>query len=360
MANPAFQRFMTRLVMSLPAPLLRAMSGGEAVKIGGRTLDPQFQMIAHASKNAPSMTSFPAPVARAGAAEAFKNAAAPIESGVAVEDFDIPAPHGALPARAYRPDNQDPAAPVFVYLHMGGGVIGDLDTGHAFCSILAKGARCAVVSVDYRLAPEHKFPAGLDDSLFAYRWARDNAARFGAPTGIAAVGGDSMGGNFSAIIAQDLRKGGEAQPVLQLLLYPATDMASETQSMTTYADAFPLTSETMTWFMGHYAPEGVALSDLRLSPLNARDLSGLAPAIVVTAGFDPLCDQGEVYAHRLLEAGVPTLYRCYESLAHGFIGFTGLVKAADVAAREIAGLVRQGFDGKLVECTVMQALTPTP
>jgi acetyl esterase/lipase len=235
---------------------------------------------------------------------------------------------------------------VFVYLHMGGGVIGDLETGHAFCSILAKGARCAVVSVDYRLAPEHKFPAGLDDSLFAYRWTRDNAVRFGAPPGLAAIGGDSMGGNFAAIICHDLKKAGEPQPVLQALIYPATDMASDTPSMTTFADAFPLTSETMTWFMGHYAPEGVALTDLRLSPMREDDLRGLAPAIVVTAGFDPLSDQGEVYARKLSAAGVPAVYRCYDSLAHGFIGFTGLVKAADKASREIAVLVRQGFDGQ--------------
>ena len=347
MANPAVQQFITKLVMSLPSPILRAMSGGEAVEVGGRTLDPQFQLMTYTAKKGPKMTDFPAPVARAAAAAGFKAAGGPLEPGVTAEDFDIPAPHGALPARSYRPDNQDAAAPVFVYLHMGGGVIGDLDTGHAFCSILAKGARCAVVSVDYRLAPEHQFPAGLDDSLFAYRWTRDNAARFGAPAGIAAVGGDSMGGNFSAIICQDLKLAGEAQPVLQLLLYPATDITSQTQSMTTYADAFPLTTETMTWFMGHYVPAGIDHAGVRLSPMKASDLSGLAPAIVVTAGFDPLSDQGEVYAHRLLEAGVPALYRCYEPLVHGFIGFTGLVKAADIAAREIAGLVRQGFEGKL-------------
>jgi acetyl esterase len=190
MANPAMQKFITRLVMAMPAPVLRALSGGETVEIGGRKLDAQFQMMAHAAKSAPKMTSFPPAVARAGAAMSFKTAQGPIEPGVAVEDFDIPAPHGALAARAYRPTNQDPNAPVFVYLHMGGGVIGDLDTGHGFCAILAKGARCAVVSIDYRLAPEHPFPAGLDDSLYAYRWVRDNAARFGAPAGIAAIGGD--------------------------------------------------------------------------------------------------------------------------------------------------------------------------
>jgi len=355
MANPAVQRFITKLVMAMPDPVLRAMSGGSAVEVGGRRLDPQFQMMAHAAKAGPKMTSFPPAVARAAAAMGFKSAQGVIEPGVAVEDFDIPAPHGGLKARSYRPANQDPDAPVFVYLHMGGGVIGDLDTGHGFCAILAKRARCAVVSIDYRLAPEHPFPTGLDDSLFAYRWTRDNAARFGAPAGKAAIGGDSMGGNFSAIICNDLKKAGEAQPVLQLLVYPATDITSETPSMTLHAEAFPLTTETMTWFMLHYVPEGTAHTHLRLSPMKEESLAGLAPAIVVTAGFDPLSDQGEAYADRLKTAGVPTLYRCYDSLAHGFLGFPGLVKKADAACREIAGLVRDAFDGKLASADVQRA-----
>jgi acetyl esterase len=358
MASPLVQKFITKMVMAMPPPILRALAGGEAVEIGGRKLDAQLQMMAHASKSTPKMTSFPPAVARAGAAMSFKTAQGPIEPGVAIEDFEIPAPAfgggAVLAARTYRPANQDPTAPVFVYLHMGGGVIGDLDTGHGFCAILAKGARCAVVSIDYRLAPEHPFPAGLDDSLYAYRWVRDNAARFGAPAGKAAIGGDSMGGNFSAIIVHDLKKAGEPQPVLQLLVYPATDIGSKTQSMTTYAEAFPLTTETMNWFMLHYAP-GTDHAHLRLSPMNEESLAGLAPAIVVTAGFDPLCDQGEVYAHRLTEAGVPTLYRCYDSLAHGFLGFPGVVKAADIACREIAGLVRQGFDGKLTDIAAQRA-----
>ena len=226
-------------------------------------------------------------------------------------------------------------------------MIGDLETCDAFCSILAKDARCAVLSVDYRLAPEHRFPAGLEDVLAAYRWGRDNAARFGAPAGTAAIGGDSMGGNFAAVIAQELRRAGEAQPALQLLIYPAVDVASETQSMTTYADAYPLSRATMDWFMGHYMPTDASPTDVRLSPIKETDLSGLAPAVVVTAGFDPLVDQGEAYAKRLRDAGAPVAYRCYDSLAHGFTAFTGAVPCADVACREIAGLVREGLAGRL-------------
>jgi acetyl esterase len=358
MASPLVQKFITKMVMAMPPPILRALAGGEAVEIGGRKLDAQLQMMAHASKSTPKMTSFPPAVARAGAAMSFKTAQGPIEPGVAIEDFEIPAPAfgggPVLAARTYRPANQDPTAPVFVYLHMGGGVIGDLDTGHGFCAILAKGARCAVVSIDYRLAPEHPFPAGLDDSLYAYRWVRDNAARFGAPAFFKSC--TMMAEKLPPMLSPPIAAlpAGAPQPVLQLLVYPATDIGSKTQSMTTYAEAFPLTTETMNWFMLHYAP-GTDHAHLRLSPMKEESLAGLAPAIVVTAGFDPLCDQGEVYAHRLMEAGVPTLYRCYDSLAHGFLGFPGVVKAADIACREIAGLVRQGFDGKLTDIAAQRA-----
>ena len=202
-------------------------------------------------------------------------------------------------------------------------------------------AKTAVLSVDYRLAPDHRFPAGLDDVLAAYRWGRDNAARFGALPGTAAIGGDSMGGNFAAIVPQEMRRTGEAQPALQLLIYPAVDVASETASMTTYADAYPLSRPIMDWFMGHYMGPDADPADPRLSPDKAADLAGLAPAVVITAGFDPLVDQGEAYAKRLRAAGVPVTYRCYDSLAHGFTAFTGAVPAADAACREVARLVRE-------------------
>jgi acetyl esterase len=262
------------------------------------------------------------------------------------ESLSIDGPEGPLKLRAYRPAEQDSAAPLIVFAHFGGGVIGDLETCHAFCGILARIAKTAVLSVDYRLAPEHRFPAGLDDVLAAYRWGRDNAARFGALPGTAAIGGDSMGGNFSAIVAQEMQRTGEPQPALQLLIYPAVDVASETLSMSTYADAYPLSRPIMDWFMGHYMASDANPADPRLSPDKTADLSGLAPAVVITAGFDPLVDQGEAYAKRLQAAGVPVTYRCYDSLAHGFTAFTGAVPAADAACREIARLVRAAFEAR--------------
>ena len=343
----AFPKFAVKAIMSLPTPLLRLLSGGGVVYQGGRTLDPHFQFLTAGAKRLPPIYSLDAPRARAASAKGLESVAGKREPGVRTENLSIDGPRGPIPLRAYRPDNQDSAAPLMVFAHFGGGVIGDLETCDAFCSMIAKIARCAVLSVDYRLAPEHRWPAGLEDVLAAYRWGRENAARFGAPAGVASIGGDSMGGNFSAIIAQELKRSGEPQPAVQLLIYPAVDVSSETQSMETYADAYPLSRPIMDWFMGHYMGPEVDPADVRLSPLKNPDLSGLAPAIVVTAGFDPLVDQGESYAKRLKDAGVPVIYRCYDPLAHGFTAFTGAVPAADVACREIAGFVRQAYDGML-------------
>ncbi|USQ95152.1 alpha/beta hydrolase [Caulobacter sp. RL271] len=338
------QKTILKLILSLPSPVLRAMSGGGVVYKGGRTLDPRFQFFAHAAKKLPPMSSLSPAEAVAGSARGLAAVQGPLEPGVRTESLSIEGPNGAIPCRAYRPENQDSAAPLIVYAHMGGGVIGDLETCHAFCSVLARIVRTAVISVDYRLAPDHKFPAGLEDVLAAYRWARDNTARFGAASAPPAIGGDSMGGNFAAIVAQEMKRTGEPQPAAQILIYPAVDVASETPSMTTYADAYPLTRATMDWFMGHYMGADADPADPRVSPDKTEDLTGLAPAVIATAGFDPLVDQGEAYAKRLKAAGVPVLYRCYDSLAHGFTAFTGAIPAADSACREIAGLVKETFD----------------
>lgn len=344
MDSPSVQRFILRRLLSLPTPVLRALSGGAPVYVGGRTLDPRLQFLAAGAKGQPAMSALSPEEARAGSAAGLAALAGPLEPGVKVEVLTVSGPAGDIKARAYRPSEQDSGAPVLVYAHMGGGVVGDLDTCESFCGILARIVRCPVLSVDYRLAPEWRFPSGLDDVLAAYRWARDHAARFGAPEGRAAIGGDSMGGNFSAIVCQDLKAAGEPQPVYQLLVYPAVDVASETPSMSLHAESWPLSRETMNWFMGHYMGPGDDPADPRLSPIRAADLSGLAPAVIATAGFDPLVDQGEAYARRLREAGVAVAYRRYDSLAHAFTAMTGAVPAADAACREIAGLVREACE----------------
>jgi len=343
MADPAFERRKLAFILALPRPLLRALAGGGVVHRGGRTLDPRMQFLASQARDAPPLSSFTPAEARMGAAQMLAPFAGRLEAGVRVEQLNVPGGAGEVAARAYRPADQDPSTPIIVFAHFGGGVIGDLDTSEVFCSILAKAVRCPVLSVDYRLAPEHRFPAALDDMLAAYRWARDNAPRFGAPAGVAAVAGDSMGGNFAAVIAQEMKRLGEDQPALQLLIYPALDVAGESPSMTTYADAYPLTRATMEWFMGHYMRPEDSPGDPRLSPIRAEDVAGLAPAVIVTAGFDPLLDQGEMYARRLRSAGGQVTYRCYDHLAHAFTAFTGVVPAADAACREIAALVREAL-----------------
>lgn len=343
MADPAFQKYALRALLGLPRPVLRALAGGGVVYQGGRTLDPRLQFIAGQARGLPPMSSATPVEARAAAAAGLAPLAGRLERDVRIETLFVPGGGGPVAARAYRSANQDRGAPVMVFGHAGGGVIGDLDTCEAFCGILAKVARCPVLSVDYRLAPEDRFPAALEDMLGAYRWARDNATRFGAPEGRVAVGGDSMGGNFAAVISQEMKRTGEAQPDLQLLIYPALDVADESPSMTTYADAYPLSRATMTWFMGHYLRPEDSPADPRLSPGRSGDLSGLATAVIATAGFDPLLDQGEAYARRLRQAGAAVTYRCYDGLAHAFTAFTGVVPAADAACREIAGLVRAAF-----------------
>lgn len=348
MSELSAQRLALKAALAMPGPMLRAMSGDEPGEVGGRTLDPRLQFMAHQARAQGGIADLSPVEARAASAGGLALMAGDPEPGATWEDLSLDLPHGAVPARAYRPERLDPEAPLMVYLHMGGGVIGDLETHHAFCTILANTTRGPILSIEYRLAPEHVFPAGLDDALESVRWGRANAARFGAPVGKVAVGGDSMGGHFAAIICQDLKRAGEEQPVVQMLIYPATDCADqESQSMTTlHRDAYPLSKATMDWFIAHYAP-GQDLTQPRLSPLRADDLSGLAPAVVVTAGFDPLVDQGDAYAERLRAAGTPTHHHRYDSLCHGFTAMTGMIPAADTASREIAGWVREAYEGRL-------------
>lgn len=349
MADPAFQKLLFKTLVSLPSPALRLMSGGTGVWQGGRTLDPRFQFIAQLARRqqAAGSQAFTPETARTAVAQSLTMMQGRPESGVSTQDRSIEGPRGSIPCRLYQPARPDPAAPVMVFAHFGGGVVGDLETCHTFCTILAQITRGPILSVDYRLAPENRFPAGLEDVLAAYRHVRDNTGLYGGQSGLAAIGGDSMGGNFAAVICQMLKAAGEPQPALQLMIYPAVDMASESQSMTIYGDTYPLGRGVMQWFTANYMSPQDDPADPRLSPIKTEDLSGLAPAILVTAGFDPLVDQGEAYARRLKAAGVPVVYRCYDSLLHGFTAYGGVAPAADTACREIAGLVREGYEGRI-------------
>lgn len=340
----SLQATIAKLLLKLPASWKVKMAGGEPIVLGGRTLDPNFQFLAHGAASQPPMSSLEPEVAQAAAIEGLAMFAAKPEPGVTWEDKTIPG-QGThqIPVRIYRPDQQNPNAPMLAYWHMGGGVILDIEACHAFCSMISKIVQCPVISVDYRLAPQHKFPTGLEDCIAAYDWTLKNAEAYGAPAGRAAIGGDSMGGNFSAVIAQEATRRGMPKPDLQLLLYPATDLVTEFDSATTYGETYPLSTDTMQWFMKQYLPEEFDRANVLLSPAQETRLEGLPPAIIATAGFDPLADDGAAYAEKLEAAGVNVTFKCYDSLAHGFTAFTAVAPAAREACLEIAGMVRDAY-----------------
>ncbi|NEX92166.1 alpha/beta hydrolase [Caulobacter sp. 17J65-9] len=352
MADPAIQRLYLKSVLSLPPPVLRALSGGGVIWRGGRTLDPRFQFLWKAWRKPRGIASVTPEEARTTWAEMVETAAPRAPSMVRVDTVMIDGPASTLTARLYRPSTLDPAAPVLVFFHDGAGVVGDLETSHALCARLAEYGQCLVLAPAYRLAPEHRFPAGFDDAFAAYAWALENAERLGGPPGVAAVGGQSIGAGFAAGICAALKAERQPQPVLQLLICPLVDIADESQSMQTYADAWPLSAQALKWVLGWYLSADADPNDPRLSPLRA-DVAGFAPALIVTAGFDPLADQGESYARKLKSKGVPVIYRCYDGLPHAFPEFAGLVPCAEVACTEIAGFLREGLEGRLVRAAAL-------
>jgi acetyl esterase len=235
-----------------------------------------------------------------------------------VEDRSIAGPAGAIPVRIYTPQGGGPF-PVLVFFHGGGWVLCDLDTHDGICRSLANGAACIVVSVDYRLAPEHKFPAAPEDCYAATQWVASNAAQFnGDPTRIA-VGGDSAGGNLTAVISQLARDRQGPALVFQLLIYPATLFGADTPSMRENATGYFLTRQDTDWFAGHYLNSNDDMKNPMASPLLASDLRGLPPALVITAEYDPLRDEGEQYGQRLKAAGVPVTISRYNGMIHGFV-----------------------------------------
>jgi acetyl esterase len=257
-----------------------------------------------------------------------------------VRDLNAPTPHGAVPLRLYRgAGTKDGAAlPALVFLHGGGWVFGDLDTHDGPCRMLANAARCVVVSVDYRLAPEHKFPAAFDDSVAATAWIADNAAALGIDPTRLAVGGDSAGGNLAAAVCLWARERGAPKLCFQLLVYPALDMGMTADSHRVHTHGLPLTHATAAWFRDLYLRQVDDQADWRASPLRAADVGGLPPAYVLTAGYDPLCSEGELFAQRLRAAGGAVTHRHLPDQIHGFMTM-GRIIAAALPAIDDAGAV---------------------
>jgi acetyl esterase len=259
----------------------------------------------------------------------------PGEAVAHVEDRTVAGAAGEIPARLYRPDGATPL-PLLVYFHGGGWVLGGLESHDVTLRSLANASGCAVLAIDYRLAPEHKFPAAVDDCYAAASWAVANAAALGVDAGRVAVGGDSAGGNLTAVVTQLARDRMGPPLRFQLLVYPATDVAYDTPSYRENATGYFLELEGMRWFYDLYLRSDADRADPRASPLRATDLHGLPPALVITAEFDPLRDEGEAYARRLREAGVPVTLSRYDGMIHGFFGMNALLERGQEAVREAA------------------------
>lgn len=333
-----------QFLCGLPAPLQRVVAW-RPVKIDGQVLETDMQLLLELTRLAPEpeLETLSAPEARAELRRVALALEGPKVPVARVEQIELPGPAGPVGARVYVPEEERTPLPLLVYLHGGGWVRGDLDTHDNTCRFLARNSGVLVLSVDYRLAPEHPFPAAVDDAFAAFRFAVENAGEFGADPAAVAVGGDSAGGNLSAAVAQLAKADGGPTPAFLLAIYPATDFSTKRESYELFHDGFFLTDSHLDWYRTRYLPDEQAALDPRASPLLAEDLSGLPAAYVATAGFDILRDEGEEYAARLRKAGVPVALRRHRGLIHGFANMTGVGRSARYAMLEVAGALRVGI-----------------
>ena len=311
------------------------------------TLHPQAAALLEAARNSkiPPLHTVSAVEARRIYRETRGKLLPPAPQMALCEDISIPGPAGAIAVRHYRPAGSAAGQklPALVFFHGGGWVIGDLDTHDVLCREFSNGAGCAVFAIDYRMGPEHPFPAAIDDAIAATRHFSGHAADYNIDATRMAVGGDSAGGNMSAVVALAVRDAGGPKLKYQLLIYPATDQRMRHPSHKSNGAGYLLTRELIEYFRGHYLPDAKHYEDWRASPLLAKDLSGLPPAYVLTAGFDPLVDEGREYADRLAAAGVEVEYRCFDDMVHGFIIMGGVLDTARVAVAGCAARLRQAF-----------------
>lgn len=322
-----------RNVLRLSPAALRRIAGPPIV-VDGQQLDVEMQVILRLERIQPRRTNATIATGRAVIDHQAKAAAGRQPVG-AVLDAVARGPTGDIPIRAYRPTAASSSLPLLVFFHGGGFVYGSLDSHDGLCRFLAEQARVAVIAVDYRLAPEHPFPAGLEDSWVAYRWIRANASRFGADAARIAVGGDSAGGTIAAVLAQRGRDE-DCPPAFQFLVYPSTDAVERRPSRDLFANGFWLSDELMEFFVDSYLPAATDPADPRVSPLRAPTLSGLAPAHILTAGFDPLRDEGEAYAQAMADAGVDVTVRREAGLIHTFANIVGAGRSGPAAMRRAA------------------------
>jgi acetyl esterase len=332
-----------RAAVALPPRVKRRLAGAP-IRRDGLELDLDTQLLLRLderSGTAGLSTRSPAE-ARADTAHSSRVVAGPPVAMARVQGLTVAGGAGPLRARLYVPVEADgPAASaLLVFFHGGGWSVGDLDTHDAPARLLAASSGARVLTVDFRLAPEHRFPAAVDDALAAFRDAHARAGELGADPARIAVGGDSAGGHLAAVTAQQAAADGGPAPAFQLLVYPVTDFVEESASRRMFAEGFFLTKVSMDFYEDAFLAPGAERDDPRVSPLRAGDLSAVAPALVVTAGFDPLRDEGEAYAERLRAAGVPVLLRRHPGFVHGFFNVLGVGHGPREAVAEMGGVLR--------------------
>jgi acetyl esterase len=263
----------------------------------------------------------------------------------AIEERSVPGPAGPIPVRLYVPAETGIADPLLVFFHGGGWVIGSIDTHDRTCRALAAQAGCRVASVEYRLAPEHRFPAAIDDAFAAWRVIAGAAAEWGADGGRIAIGGDSAGGSLAATVCHLAQRASAPLPCLQVLIYPSADIRRDSASHARFAEGYLLTQSLREWFCGHYIAEASERADPRASPLAFGAFRGLPPAHLQTAGFDPIQDEGIAYAAALATAGVAVEHKHYPGLVHGYLQLAGYAKAARAAVGDAAAALSRAFRG---------------
>jgi acetyl esterase len=345
---PALEHRLIGAVTGLPPRLVRRLFGPRP-RIDGQVLASDVQALLGLAQLVGShsfLAGMSVPEARASVRHEAKvlrpRRPLPMER---VEAISIPGYGEAIPARLYVPGGSAETAPpaLTLYFHGGGWVIGDLDTHDGVCRFLAAAAGTAVLSVDYRLAPEHPFPAAVEDAWAAFAWALANAAGLGFDPNRIAVAGDSAGANLAAVVSLLAREGGGGTPAMQLLLYPPTDAAGELPSRRLFAEGFLLTKGDIDGFDACYLPPGTDRHDPRVSILEAPDLRDLPPAYLASGGFDPLRDEGEAYGLRMREAGVRVALRRHPGLVHSFANLTAVSRTSRAAMLEAAGALRMGL-----------------
>lgn len=302
-------------------------------------VDPQAQLILDQLKHMPQIGPDTKPTK---VRQTYARLPLPEEPVHAIVNRTIPGPAGDIPVRIYTPSDQTPL-PALVYYHGGGWVIGDLDSHDDLCRFLANQTGCSVISVDYRLAPEHKFPAAVDDAFAALQWVHAHAEDIAIDRDRIAVAGDSAGGNLAAVVSILARDAGGPIPAAQVLIYPATAAHETFPSRLQFGEGFLLTESSMRWFAGHYLNDAAELTDFRVSPLVADNLQHLPPAFIITGEYDPLRDEGEAYAARLKEAGVPVTCNRYDGMIHDFVRLLRVIQKGRSAAQDAADFLKQVF-----------------